>query len=151
MIIGLYLAFALSMGPIFYRLAKRSTTDFFLSGRELPWWLSGTSMVATTFGAGTPLLVCVFIWANGVFMNWWWWSFALSSVITVVVFARLWRRSKVTTDAEFSELRYGGRTGAWLRGFRALYFGGLVNIHQGLADVQRLRDRGDADRGRSRR
>ena len=128
MIIGLYLAFALSMGPIFYRLAKRSTTDFFLSGRELPWWLSGTSMVATTFGAGTPLLVCGFIWANGVFMNWWWWSFALSSVITVVVFARLWRRSKVTTDAEFSELRYGGRTGAWLRGFRALYFGGLVNI-----------------------
>lgn len=127
-IIGLYLAFALSMGPIFYRLAKRSTTDFFLSGRELPWWLSGTSMVATTFGAGTPLLVCGFIWANGVFMNWWWWSFALSNVMTVVFFARLWRRSKVTTDAEFSELRYGGRAGAWLRGFRALYFGGLVNI-----------------------
>ena len=127
-VIGLYLAFALSMGPIFYRLAKRSTTDFFLSGRELPWWLSGTSMVATTFGAGTPLLVCGFIWANGVFMNWWWWSFALSNVMTVVFFARLWRRSKVTTDAEFSELRYGGRAGAWLRGFRALYFGGLVNI-----------------------
>jgi len=126
-IIGLYLLFALSMGPILYRLAKRSTTDFFLSGRELPWWLSGTSMVATTFGAGTPLLICGFIWANGVFMNWWWWSFALSNVMTVVFFARLWRRAKVTTDVEFSELRYGGAGGAFLRGFRSLYFGGLVN------------------------
>ena len=126
-IIGLYVIFALSMGPIFYRLAKRSTTDFFLSGRGLPWWISGTSMVATTFGAGTPLLVCGFIWSNGVFMNWWWWSFALSNVMTVVFFARLWRRSKVTTDVEFSELRYGGAPGAWLRGFRSIYFGGVVN------------------------
>ena len=126
-IIGLYILFALSMGPIFYRLAKKSTTDFFLSGRELPWWLSGTSMVATTFGPGTPLLICGFIWSNGVFMNWWWWSFALSNVLTVVFFARLWRRAKVTTDVEFSELRYGGAAGAWLRGFRSLYFGGLVN------------------------
>ena len=65
-IIGLYIVFALSMGPIFYRLARRSTTDFFLSGRGLPWWISGTSMVATTFGAGTPLLVCGFIWTKGV-------------------------------------------------------------------------------------
>lgn len=126
-IIGVYLLFALSMGPILYRVARRSTTDFFLSGRELPWWLSGTSMVATTFGAGTPLLICGFIWSNGVFMNWWWWSFALSNVMTVVFFARLWRRAKVTTDVEFSELRYGGGAGAWLRGFRAIYFGGLVN------------------------
>lgn len=126
-IIGIYLAFALSMGPLLYRLARRSTTDFFLSGRTLPWWLSGTSMVATTFGAGTPLLICGFIWSNGVFLNWWWWSFALSNVMTVVFFARLWRRAKVTTDVEFSELRYGGRAGAWLRGFRAIYFGGLVN------------------------
>ncbi len=126
-IIGVYLIFALSMGPLFYRLAKRSTTDFFLSGRELPWWVSGTSMVGTTFGAGTPLLITGFIWSNGVFMNWWWWSFALSNVMTVVFFARMWRRSKVTTDVEFSELRYGGAAGAWLRGFRSLYFGGLVN------------------------
>ncbi|MBT6148213.1 MAG: sodium:proline symporter, partial [Gemmatimonadetes bacterium] len=115
------------MGPLFYRLARRSTTDFFLSGRDLPWWLSGTSMVATTFSAGVPLLITGFIWTNGVFMNWWWWSFALSNVLTVVFFARLWRRAKVTTDVEFSELRYGGRPGAWLRGFRALYFGGIVN------------------------
>lgn len=126
-IIAVYLVFALSMGPLLYRLARRNTTDFFLSGRELPWWLSGTSMVATTFGAGTPLLICGFIWRNGVFMNWWWWSFALSNVMTVVFFARLWRRAKVTTDVEFSELRYGGAAGAWLRGFRAIYFGGLVN------------------------
>ena len=126
-IIGLYLVFALSMGPLFYRLAKKNTTDFFLSGRQLPWWLSGTSMVATTFGASTPLLITGFIWGNGVFMNWWWWSFALSNVMTVVFFARLWRRAKVTTDVEFSELRYGGAAGAWLRGFRSLYFGGLVN------------------------
>ena len=126
-IIGAYLLFALAMGPIFYRLAGRSTTDFFLSGRTLPWWLSGTSMVATTFGAGVPLLICGFIWSNGIFMNWWWWSFALSNVLTTVFFARLWRRSKVTTDVEFSELRYGGAAGAWLRGFRSLYFGGLVN------------------------
>ncbi|MBT3346213.1 MAG: Na+:solute symporter [Gemmatimonadetes bacterium] len=126
-IIGIYILFALSMGPLFYRLARRSTTDFFLSGRDLPWWLSGTSMVATTFSAGVPLLITGFIWTNGVFMNWWWWSFALSNVLTVVFFARLWRRAKVTTDVEFSELRYGGRPGAWLRGFRALYFGGIVN------------------------
>jgi len=126
-IIAAYLLFALSMGPLLYRLARRSTTDFFLSGRELPWWLSGTSMVATTFGAGTPLLICGFIWSGGVFLNWWWWSFALSNVMTVVFFARLWRRAKVTTDVEFSELRYGGAAGAWLRGFRSLYFGGLVN------------------------
>ena len=126
-VIGLYLLFALSMGPLFYRLARRSTTDFFLSGRELPWWMAGTSMVATTFGAGVPLLICGWIWTNGVFMNWWWWSFALSNVMTVVFFARLWRRAKVTTDVEFSELRYGGKAGAWLRGFRALYFGGIVN------------------------
>ncbi|MBT4609325.1 MAG: sodium:proline symporter, partial [Gemmatimonadetes bacterium] len=77
-IIGAYILFALSMGPLFYRLARRTTTDFFLSGRDLPWWLSGTSMVATTFSAGVPLLITGFIWANGVFMNWWWWSFALS-------------------------------------------------------------------------
>jgi len=126
-VIGLYLLFAVSMGPLFYRLARKSTTDFFLSGRELPWWMAGTSMVATTFGAGVPLLICGWIWTNGVFMNWWWWSFALSNVLTVVFFARLWRRSKVTTDVEFSELRYGGAAGAWLRGFRALYFGGIVN------------------------
>jgi SSS family solute:Na+ symporter len=126
-IIGVYLLFALSMGPLLYRLARRSTTDFFLSGRELPWWLSGTSMVATTFGAGTPLLICGFIWSGGVLRNWWWWCFALSNVMTVVFFARLWRRAKVTTDVEFSELRYGGRPGAWLRGFRAVYFGGLFN------------------------
>ncbi|MFH1570835.1 MAG: sodium:solute symporter family protein [Gemmatimonadota bacterium] len=126
-IIGAYLLFALAMGPLYYRLAGKSTTDFFLSGRSLPWWLSGTSMVATTFGAGVPLLICGFIWSNGIFMNWWWWSFALSNVMTVVFFARLWRRAKVTTDVEFSELRYGGAPGAWLRGFRALYFGGLVN------------------------
>jgi len=126
-IIGLYLVFAFSMGPIFLRFARRSTTDFFLSGRTLPWWVSGTSMVATTFGAGTPLLITGFIWGNGIFMNWWWWSFALSNVLTVVFFARLWRRAKVTTDVEFSELRYGGKPGAWLRGFRAVYFGGFVN------------------------
>ncbi|HUS91090.1 MAG TPA: sodium:solute symporter family protein [Phycisphaerae bacterium] len=126
-IVGAYLLFALAMGPLLYRLARRSTTDFFLSGRNLPWWLSGTSMVATTFGAGTPLLICGFIWSNGVFMNWWWWSFALSNVMTVVFFARLWRRAKVTTDVEFSELRYGGGAGAWLRGFRSVYFGWVVN------------------------
>ncbi len=126
-IIGAYLLFALSMGPLFYRFARRSTTDFFLSGRVLPWWLSGTSMVATTFGAGTPLLITGFVWRQGILMNWWWWSFALSNVLTVVFFARLWRRSKVTTDVEFSELRYGGKPGAWLRAFRAVYFGGFVN------------------------
>jgi len=126
-IIGAYLIFAFSMGPIFLRFARRSTTDFFLSGRTLPWWISGTSMVATTFGAGTPLLITGFIWGNGIFMNWWWWSFALSNVLTVVFFARMWRRAKVTTDVEFSELRYGGRPGAALRAFRAIYFGGFVN------------------------
>jgi len=69
-VIGVYILFALSMGPLFYRLARRTTTDFLLSGRDLPWWLSGTSMVATTFSAGVPLLITGFIWANGVFMNW---------------------------------------------------------------------------------
>src|SRR5947208_9040807 len=105
---------------------KRASGDigeFFLSGRSVTWWLAGTSMVATTFGADTPLVVTGFVYANGIAGNWLWWSFALSGMMTVFFFARLWRRAGVLTDMEFAELRYSGKQASFLRGFRAFYLG----------------------------
>jgi hypothetical protein len=188
LVVVLYLLASLGVGPLFSAKAGKSTTSFFLGGRSLPWYLSGTSMVATTFSAGTPLLIseahghayehenmprcslcrtcrslvdthqtlthtlehahtrtlthtCArthaharththaagFVWEYGVYMNWWWWSFLSSNFVTTVYFARLWRRSRVQTDIEFIELRYGGRPAALVRGGRAIYFGMLVN------------------------
>ncbi|MET0214242.1 MAG: sodium:solute symporter family protein [Vicinamibacterales bacterium] len=105
----------------------RSVHDFFLTGRKLPWWLAGTSMVATTFAADTPLAVAGLVARNGIAGNWIWWSAAFGSMLTVFFFARLWRRAGILTDVEFAELRYSGRPAAILRGFRALYLGLPIN------------------------
>src|ERR1700742_21262 len=109
------------------RRASGNVSEFFLSGRSVPWWLAGTSMVATTFGADTPLVVTGLIYRQGIAGNWLWWSFALSGTLTVFFFAPLWRRSQVLTDIEFAELRYSGKPSAFLRGFRALYLGIPIN------------------------
>ena len=111
----------------YYRRAGSGVGQFFLSGRDLPWWLAGTSMVATTFAADTPLAVTGLVAANGVAGNWLWWNAGLGSMMTVFFFARLWRRAGIVTDVEFAELRYTGRIAAFLRGFRALYLGVLIN------------------------
>jgi len=112
-------------------VAKRSgesSEQFFLSGRSMPWWLLGVSMVATTFAADTPLLVTDIVRKDGVAGNWVWWAFCLTGMLTVFVYAKLWRRSEVLTDIEFYELRYSGRPASFLRGFRALYLGLAFNI-----------------------
>ena len=107
--------------------AQRSLADFFVSGRGVPWWIAGTSMVATTFAVDTPLAVTGLTASFGIAGNWLWWSLLLSGMLTVFFFARLWRRAGVLTDVEFIELRYAGRPAAFLRGFRALYLGVLMN------------------------
>ena len=111
----------------YYRRAGPNVGQFFLSGRDLPWWLAGTSMVATTFAADTPLAVTGLVAANGVAGNWLWWNAGLGSMLTVFFFARLWRRAGIVTDVEFAELRYTGHMAAFLRGFRALYLGLPIN------------------------
>ncbi len=107
---------------------RRSSEEFFLSGRTMPWWLLGLSMVATTFAADTPNLATNIVRQHGVAGNWVWWAFLLTGMVTVFIYARLWRRTGVMTDAEFYELRYGGRPAAFLRGFRALYLGVFFNV-----------------------
>ena len=116
------------IGLAYTRRSSRSLADYFASGRSLPWWLAGTSMVATTFAADTPLVVTGFVAKHGVAGNWLWWNGAISGILTVFFFARLWRRAGVLTDVEFAELRYGGRPAALLRGFRALYLALPVNL-----------------------
>src|SRR5690348_16718780 len=116
-----YLLINLAIGLYYRRRASRSTEDFFISGREVSWWLAGTSMVATTFAADTPLLVSGLVATNGIAGNWLWWSLCLSGMMTVFFFARYWRRSEILTDVEFVEIRYSGKPAAFLRGFRALY------------------------------
>jgi solute:Na+ symporter, SSS family len=112
----------------YYRArAGKSVDEFFLSGRNVPWWLAGTSMVATTFAADTPLAVTGMVARGGIAGNWLWWSFVAGGMLTVFFYARLWRRSGVMTDIEFTEIRYSGRPAAFLRGFRALYLGVPVN------------------------
>lgn len=118
----------LLIGVIAARTANKSTTEFFLSGRNMPWWLLGVSMVATTFSADTPNLVTGLVRENGVAGNWAWWAFLLTGMLTVFVYAKLWRRSMVLTDVEFYELRYSGKAAAFLRGFRALYLGLIFNV-----------------------
>lgn len=111
----------------FARRAGKGTAEFFASGRAAPWWLIGTSMVATTFSTDTPNLVTNFVRSDGVAKNWVWWAFLLTGMTTVFFFARLWRRSGMLTDLEFYELRYSGRSATFLRGFRAIYLGLLFN------------------------
>lgn len=127
MIIAGYFLVSLAIGIIYTSRASKNTTEFFVSGRDVPWWLAGTSMVATTFAADTPLAVAGLVVQNGVAGNWLWWSFVMGGMLTVFFYARLWRRSEVLTDIEFTELRYGGRPAALLRGFRALYLGLPIN------------------------
>lgn len=123
-----FFAVSLLIGLLVARRAGRNTAEFFLSGRTMPWWLLGMSMVATTFSTDTPNLVTNIVRRNGVAGNWAWWAFLLTGMLTVFVYARLWRRSGVTTDVEFYELRYSGKPAAFLRGFRALYLGVFFNV-----------------------
>jgi Na+/proline symporter len=126
-VIAAYFLFNLGIGIYYARRASGSTSEFFLSGRDVPWWLAGTSMVATTFAADTPLAVTGFVAKNGIAGNWLWWNFVMSGMMTVFFYARLWRRAGVMTDIEFAELRYSGKPAAFLRGFRALYLGLPIN------------------------
>ncbi|MEO1260516.1 MAG: sodium:solute symporter family protein [Bacteroidota bacterium] len=126
-IIGFFIL-SIVIGIIASKKAGKSYSDFFLSGRNMPWWLLGFSMVATTFSADTPNLVTDIVRKNGVSGNWQWWAFLLTGMLTVFVYAKLWRRSGVKTDLEFYELRYSGKAAAFLRGFRALYLGVFFNI-----------------------
>src|SRR5947209_3406374 len=127
LIIAAYFAFNIGIGFYYKARAGKSTAEFFLSGRNVPWWLAGTSMVATTFAADTPLVVTGFVARNGIAGNWLWWCFVASGMLTVFFYARLWRRAGVMTDIEFSEIRYSGPPAAFLRGFRAIYLGLLIN------------------------
>ena len=126
-VIAVCLAAAFAPALYYARRASRNTTEFFASGRTAPWWLIGTSMVATTFSTDTPNLVTDFVRTNGVSQNWEWWAFLLTGMLTVFFYARLWRRSGVLTDLEFYELRYSGRSAAFVRGFRAVYLGLFFN------------------------
>lgn len=127
LIVGIYLAITLGIGLFFRQRASQSLLDYFVSGRSLPWWIAGTSMVATTFAADTPLAVTSLVAKNGIAGNWVWWSFALGGMITVFVYARMWRRAEVLTDVELIELRYSGKPAAALRGIRAIYVAVIVN------------------------
>ena len=122
-----YLLLTLVIGLWFSRRASENVDEFFLSGRQLPWWIAGTGMVATTFAADTPLAVAGFVAKNGIAGNWVWWTFVSGGMLTVFFFARLWRRAEILTDLEFIELRYSGAAARFLRGFKAIYFGLFIN------------------------
>ncbi len=126
-IVAAYFLFNLAIGFYYKARAGKNMGEFFLGGRNIPWWLAGTSMVATTFAADTPLAVTGMVARNGVAGNWLWWNFVASGMLTVFLFARPWRRSGVMTDVEFAELRYSGKPAAFLRGFRAVYLGIPIN------------------------
>jgi Na+/proline symporter len=126
-VVALYFALNIGIGFYYKSRAGKSVSEFFLSGRDVPWWLAGTSMVATTFAADTPLVVTGLVATRGIAGNWLWWNFVFSGMLTVFFYARLWRRSGVMTDIEFSEIRYSGKPAAFLRGFRALYLGIPIN------------------------
>lgn len=126
----IFLFFAISLGVGFWasKRAGKSSLAFFLSGRNMPWYLLGVSMVATTFSVDTPTLVADIVRQNGVSGNWVWWAFLLTGMLTVFVYSKLWRRSEMVTDVEFYEIRYSGKIAAFLRGFRAIYLGVLFNV-----------------------
>lgn len=127
LIVLAYLIFTLWLGLYLSQRASGSLVDFFVSGRSLPWWLAGTSMAATTFSIDTPLYIAGVVGSRGIAGNWEWWSFGIAHVVMIYVFARLWRRSEIVTDAELTELRYGGRMGAVLRGVKAFLFAVPIN------------------------
>lgn len=126
-IIAVFFAIVVGIGWVASLTAGKSTSEFFLGGRGMPWWLLGISMVACTFSADTPNLVTGMVRENGVAKNWAWWAFLITGMVTVFIYARLWRRSNVMTDLEFYELRYGGKYASFLRGFRSLYLGVFFN------------------------
>src|SRR5690554_8448 len=127
-LIVLFFAITLFIGIYVSKQSGKSAAEYFLSGRNMPWWLLGVSMVATTFSTDTPNLVTDIVRTNGVSGNWVWWAFLLTGLLTVFVYAKLWRKSEVNTDIEFYELRYGGAPARFLRGFRAVYLGIIFNI-----------------------
>jgi len=143
-VVALYFLFNLAIGFYYKSRAGKSVNEFFLSGRNIPWWLAGTSMVATTFAADTPLAVTGMVAKGGIAGNWLWWNFVASGMLTVFFYARLWRRSGVMTDIEFSEIRYSGKPAAFLRGFRALYLGIPINcivlgwVNKAMVDILTL-------------
>ena len=126
-IVAAYFVASAAVGIYYTKRAGSSIQEFFLSGRSLPWWLAGTSMVATTFAADTPLAVTELVAKNGIAGNWLWWNFVFGGMLTVFFFARLWRRAGILTDVEFVELRYSGKAASFLRGFRSLYLGIFMN------------------------
>ena len=126
-IIAVFFVIVLGIGWVASRTAGRSTNDYFLGGRTMPWWLLGVSMVACTFSADTPNLVTGMVREDGVAKNWAWWAFLITGMVTVFIYAKLWRRSNVMTDLEFYELRYSGKAASFLRGFRSLYLGIFFN------------------------
>ncbi len=128
LIILSYIAFSLGVGIYFSKRAASSTEEYFLSGRSLPWWLVGTSMVATTFAADTPLAITEFVRGPGIWQNWFWWNLLMGSLLGVFLFSRLWRRAEVLTDNELLEIRYSGKPAAFLRAFKAGYFAILYNF-----------------------
>ena len=127
-IIASFFAITLFIGLWVSKQSGKNSTEFFLSGRNMPWWLLGVSMVATTFSTDTPNFVTNLVRENGVSGNWEWWAFLITGLLTVFVYAKLWRKSNVTTDIEFYELRYGGKPARFLRGFRSIYLGVIFNI-----------------------
>lgn len=127
-LIALYFTASIAIALYFRKRAGKSTEDFFLSGRKMSWWLAGTTMVATTFAADTPLAVTELVAKNGIAGNWLWWNMVAGTMLTVFFFARLWRRAGILTDVEFIELRYSGKSAAFLRGFKAVYLGIFMNV-----------------------
>ncbi len=127
-LIALYLAFSLGVGVYYAKRASRSPEEYYLAGRTLPWWVIGTSMVATTFAADTPLAITEYLRQDGIWKNWFWWNWLLSGLLGIFLFSRLWRRSGVLTDNEIPELRYSGRPAAFLRVYKALHFGVIYNL-----------------------
>ena len=127
-IVAGYFLLSVGIGLYFTKRGGESLSEYFLSGRQVSWWLAGASMVATTFAADTPLVVTGFLYDHGVAGNWIWWNMLMSGMLTVFFFARLWRRAHVMTDVEFAEIRYSGRPAAALRGFRALYLAIPINL-----------------------
>ena len=143
-VIAVYFILSIGIAFFFSRRAGQSQEEFFLSGRKLPWWIAGTTMVATTFGADTPLAVAELVGTKGIAGNWLWWNMVAGTVLTVFFFARLWRRAGILTDVEFIEVRYSGKPAAFLRGFRAVYLGIFMNViimgwvNVALAEVLKL-------------
>lgn len=128
LIIGTYFLLSFGIAIFYYKRASKDINEFFLSGRNLPWYLAGLSMVATTFAADTPLAVTELVTKNGIAGNWLWWNFAFGGLLTVFFFAKLWRRAGIMTEVEFAEIRYSGKPARFLRGFRALYLGLFMNL-----------------------